>query len=292
MQYLMLFLFLWIGYGLCWGNIIKSMDADYIRIQFPQLFMVGVIMVVIFAISFIVSTFGLFSLYILFRLQSMMKQNPSMAKALSPSKYKCFNCFIYFGIFLEFMMGLTMIWNVYKGDDYKIDEKERYQRNLVTICLSITWCIVDLTIHGTLLYGYLKELFKCSQHCYQKNMEDQVHEITIEITRYSVLFCIYMSMIVILNVVLVIVNISWRYKWLKSQKNEIDNTIFLLCLVTRDIGSLIILFFSFKFSYVWYKDRFCGTCDDKMRNYCKKRVEAYDCRDSKRTALLSMQENY
>ena len=39
-------------------------------------------------------------------------------------------------------------------------------------------------------------------------------------------------------------------------------------------------------------DNLLNGCDDKMRNYCKRKVETYDCRDPKRAALLSMQENY
>ena len=245
--------------------------------------MILVTMGVICLICFLVSTFGLFPLHILFKLQDMKKQEKLIRRAFLSPKYKYFNFCINLGILFEFILGLGMIWNLWAIQSNNMaDDKQEYRQNRAMIIIFITWCIVDVSIHVILLYCYLKGLLRCSQYCYQKGVLEQVHETTIEITRYSVLFSIYVIIIIILNILIILTCIAWRYGWFeggnKSDNPVVINTTVLLSFVVRDIGSVIILFFSFRFSYVWYKDRFCGICDDKMRNYCRKKVKDTDRR--------------
>ena len=296
LQYLLTIIILGIGYALCKSNILSSLDVDYVKVQHPAVYFVYVTCLAVGAICFLLSTFGLFPLHILFRLQNMKKQEHVIRNAFSESKYKYFNVCMYFGIFLEFVFGLGFVLTILIGN--ALDDHSSHYNDISNyfdwfkVFVFIVWCMIDIIIHAILLRCYLKGLFRFSQYCYQKDVHDQVHEKVVDITKYSVLFTIYMVVIVIMNIILLLMQLIWNYQWSNNKYYVSSTTISalpILCFVIRDIVSLIVMFFSFKFSYHWYKDIFCGKCDNKMRNYCEKKVK--EANDKRPSPLLELQQN-
>ena len=265
-------------FTVCKTNSLKSLDADYLRIQHPALYVIIIIVICLLFFCFLTSTFGLLPLHILFRLESMKRQEKIIRDALSSSTHKMINYVVYFAIMAEFIIGIVIVMNY----------SSKFAMDWITLMFICLWGIIDVTIHSILLYFYLKGLFKCTQYCYQKDVNDQVHETTVDITRYSVLFLIYMIIIVIMvNIGIVLSTVAWKFEWYRNNSFFVNNTIVFLAFIIRDISSLIVILFGFKFSYHWYKDIFCRKCDDKMRSYCNRRVEKTNLRSF---PLIPMQQ--
>ena len=280
--YLMVFIISFFSFTLCKSNALKSIDIGYLKVQYPALYVFTCICYGIFTICFIISTFGLFPLHLVFRLQDITKQDDIMRRLLPSKKI---NCILYFGIFIQFVTGIGVIITILVRNS----SGDATFATLVVLFVFL-WCIIDILIHAILLYGYLKGLWNCSQHTFHSGLtDDQLHEMTIEVTRYCVLFTIYMIIIVFINIIFMLLQIQWNSKWFDENSYMIVNTMLLFCFAIRDIVSLVVVFFSFKFSHRWYKDIFCGTCDQKMGEICQNKVKETNV--GKRAALLSMQEN-
>ena len=191
---------------------------------------------------------------------------------------------MYFAISMEFIIGISIMMNSWEPVSLKQNYKQDLiARNWISASLLMTFGITDSFIHIILLHCYLKGLFRCTQQCYSKEVDDQVHEGLVEITRYSVLFGQYVIVVIIMNVILAFAQLNYLYELMPSNAFKL-NLLLLSCLCVRDIVSLMVLFLSFKFSYIWYKDYLCGRCDAKMRGYCESKVE----QKTKEIALMSI----
>ena len=151
-----------------------------------------------------------------------------------------------------------------------------------TTLIKIIWLslslILDIVINALLLYLYVKALHHFAIEQYFRSevaranlnggtlLDDRQDELMLEATRYTVLF----SILLIINVVGISLGII-IYICLRTGFHNVGDCIFMVCVLAKDVGLLVAIQFSFKFSHSTYEKR-CQRCDKWMKHCCRELV--------------------
>ena len=145
--------------------------------------------------------------------------------------------------------------------------------------------IMDILTHSVILGAYIKGLFAMTRYYFNPAYKDRYggidsrqHEQMIEASRYTVLFGLYIVLMVCMSIILVGLHFTITYDLDFSEIISFYYDIAIASyLVTRDVITLFVIFLSFEFGHIWYEQNYlCGYCDKRMKQYFENKANEMD----------------
>ena len=210
------------GLDICNQGYCVWLSLDSFYFQFPVAYQVAFIIFIFFVICILISYFSGY-LHILLRLNDAAQSNT--ITNIFPCKY-CLYCIGFCMLFLPLGLALIMIKNTVAFDAFRWNEGAAFAAALVTADV--------LFVNFILLYYYIKLLYVYALRYYFRasvvirNLEtpmldDKVHELMLEATRYVVLFGSVIIVDTIVGVIayiaLLVMGIKWKGRIPKMKLN-------------------------------------------------------------------------